>query len=406
LTQPDLSLFEMKVTLTSSLCICLALLSTFDLLAQENYGVDSYYFHYPVVNDLMISRASLLEDRPGCTFQFAVGAGVETVLLIAMDSGHYETLAQIGESIKARTTPASDSYIKHGIDVPLTIEFQDKGSSKLQIWNLDVVIKKPDVEKHFRLSLTYYPKEFYIKNGNSLSRRIILSSADLYIANSSLDDWINIDTTPSDIEFARKKWGPLIQGVKGNHNKASILLRNFIDELNPSIGVPSDSINQLHPFDMHTRILKGKDQVWCTNQSLIFVVVCNSLGIPARILATGKTMTNANTMLWVNDGHTTTEIFDDLLNKWVWMDMGLEILGVTDFKDHYLDLTQLCYMMNDRMAIDRLSIVQYKGGRIRKIKFNNFERRSILTDYFGKNQNIYYHPKSVKFQYPARVVQE
>ena len=83
-----------------------------------------------------------------------------------------------------------------------------------------------------------------------------------------------------------------------------------------------------HAREVIERMVSGKDKGWCTNFATIFVHACNCLGIPARLVGMGQIHSLSDKCKIQRGGsHSTSEIFDDASNQWVWMDISFYALG-------------------------------------------------------------------------------
>jgi len=193
----------------------------------------------------------------------------------------------------------------------------------------------------------------------------------LNIRTGAISDWIVKKPTPKEKEFALKKWGKLIERGKTNYEKSKILAKSLMHDLWPHSGFPSDAM-KVSPFKQYfkqyERMVSGKDTGYCSNFSAIFACACNALGIPARSCGLSEIYFNRDNSIkcekmniQVQGGicHGTTEIFDEGLNQWIWLDLRYYSLGAWLGNVGPLTLAEFQMFINQAQRRKKLKLLIY-----------------------------------------------
>lgn len=244
------------------------------------------------------------------------------------------------------------------------IAFQDNHLPNPQV--IETVFKaygqSGNVSQDYPVQLNYYPSEFYAQYGQTTPGTLTLRQAALSFATTRVEDWVPGSPTPEDIAFAQATWGSVIAGLTSPTEQARAIGKSIIDALEPYRGAPSDKMNQLFqsPFEQYRLALTGTDPIWCTQIAGVVSHACNSLGIPARTIGMGRFLSTGDDYdLMASEGHATTEIFDAQLNRWVWMDFTLYLLGMERTGSGLLNTRELQQCVNDSSKIDDLTVFEY-----------------------------------------------
>ena len=175
----------------------------------------------------------------------------------------------------------------------------------------------------------------------------------------TVENWIYKTPTGEEKRFAEEKWGNLINNAGSNYEKAKLLAKTLMDDLKPHVGVPSDSM-KVPPFEQYERMISGKDKGFCTNFANIFVHACNSLGIPARRIHLEKVHSRSDKFSVRMGGmHSTTEVFDDQLNQWIWIDHTYNVLGAYLGEEGPLNMAEFSLFLNQDERRKRLRVLFY-----------------------------------------------
>ncbi|TKJ33084.1 MAG: hypothetical protein CEE38_21645 [Planctomycetes bacterium B3_Pla] len=180
-----------------------------------------------------------------------------------------------------------------------------------------------------------------------------------FTPSHTVENWIYRIPTSRERRFAEQKWGDLIKDADSNYEKAKLLAKALMDDLKPHIGVPSDAM-KAPPFEQYERMVSGKDKGFCTNLANIYIHACNSLGIPARRIHLEKVHSRSDKVSVRMGGmHSTTEIFDEKLNQWIWIDQTYNVLGAYLGQEGPLNMTEFSLFLNQDERRKRLRVLYY-----------------------------------------------
>ena len=150
------------------------------------------------------------------------------------------------------------------------------------------------------------------------------------------------------------------------------------------------------PFDQYRRVVEGTDHVWCDNFAEIFVRAATCFGIPARLIELpGRTISSGDGVpVSTADGHTTTEIFDEDLNRWVWLDLTMKVLGAERSDGRPLQLAEFQRAMNE----DSIVLVEYDTElreEHRTLRSSEELRRNMMR-FFNRDQRYQYYRRATE----------
>jgi hypothetical protein len=181
--------------------------------------------------------------------------------------------------------------------------------------------------------------------------------------HSNTSDWI-IDQPPAaDIGFALSTWGSLISSGSSPTANAQTLATAILNALEGLQGIPSAAMVAAPPFEQYQMAIQGQGLVGREMIDGIFSHACNALGIPARSWDLGNRQYPGNYTFALTPAHMTTEIFDALCNRWVWMDPALNCLGA-QFADYgYMDLLNFTRCLDLLGKSSFTTLMQYQSGQ-------------------------------------------
>jgi len=319
--------------------------------------------------------------------QVSEGLGVLLSLRTSLqDFSHYLS-SQNGE-------PAQESR-----DGEVTVRFRRLGDAKSQHITTEIlaVSKSGQRTKPHKITIGYYPKELYAASGQTAPNWVIVQNTDLTLACATVEDWV-VDLPPEeDRAYARQRWGGVVEGRRSEYEKAQALARSIITALKPHAGVPSDVMRASAPFQQFERAISGQDRVWCGNHAAIFSWACNALGVPARRIGMNHPYgSDGDHNLLLAEGHSTTEVFDETLNRWVWIDLTFSILGVHLAEDGPINMAELVQFLNDGCRIQALAVVEFDpaSGEARRVPVTESGKKAALFHYFKRDQQFRYTRRS------------
>ncbi len=319
----------------------------------------------------------------GAVQQVSEGLGVRLSLRTSVkDFSHY-VFSQNGEASQESR------------DGEVTVRFRRLGEAKGQQITTEVraVSVSGERTKPHRITIGYYPTELYAASGQTAPNWVIVQNTDLSLSRSVVEDWIVDAPTEADRAYAERQWGELIKGCAFEHEKAQALARAIMTALKPHAGIPSDAMRAAPPFEQYERAVSGQDRVWCGNHAIIFSGACNALGVPARRIGMNHPYgSDGDHNLVLAEGHSTTEIFDETLNRWVWVDLTFNILGVYLADQDPINMAELVQFLNDGSRVRALSIVEFDpiSGAEKRVPATESGKKASLFHYFKRDQQFRY----------------
>jgi hypothetical protein len=280
----------------------------------------------------------------------------------------------------------------------LLLAFEDRHSPEIQ--QLKTVIRSVSrsgtVSKDRHIDVNYYPRELYAKAGQTAPGYVIVKKTDIPIVSSRVSDWVGSRPSAEDVDFARATFGRRIEGGSGSLEKARRLARALLDDLDPHRGVPSDNM-KASPFEQYRRALSGKESVWCGNLADIFVHACACFDIPARIVKMIRYESRGEAYdLLMAEGHATTEVFDEALNRWIWIDLTFLMTGMEFLGYGPIHMVELHRCLNDPDKVKGLTAIEYDPGTKteKRVSVPASARLDALLNFFKKDQTFTYRRMS------------
>ena len=213
----------------------------------------------------------------------------------------------------------------------------------------------------------------------------------------SIENWIYKKPSSEEKRYAQEKWGNLIENTGSNYEKAKLLGKILLDDLKPHVGVPSDSM-KVPAFEQYERMISGKDRGFCTNFANIFICACNSLGIPARRIHLEKVHSRYDKCsIRMGGMHSTTEIFDEQLDQWIWFDLNSNALGAFLGQEGPLTMAEFCIFLNqkERRKNLRLLIYNYKDKTEKILPLDKCPKKEYASfDGWDTEFHYFYSPSN------------
>jgi len=312
-------------------------------------------------------------------------------------------LVGVGVNLKLRSDLKDFRYFLYSINraenqksesgvLAITFEDNHKPEAQKAALRIQAVDVREKTSKDYEMIIGYYPKELYEKSGQTAPGYVIVQKSDIPFVSSRVEDWIVDRPDEKDREFAEKTWGSIIRNLASPRERAQALARSLLESLNPHRGIPSD-LMKTTPFEQYRRAVAGLDHVWCGNLAEIFVRAANALGIPARIIEMHRIWSQGeNFELRTAEGHATTEIFDDQLNRWVWIDLTFSLLGMELEGYGPIHMAELHRSLNDPEKINKLYGSEYDSTMKAEKRINVIVSKNIdsLLNFFKKDQTFRY----------------
>ena len=350
--------------------------------------VSTYWDAYPRGEDLLMEAAYPLEG----------GTGVEVHLKTERpDVTHYRVSINGGPDFEIR-----DGILRIAFEDNHTLESH---ATETRVAAIRAVTVGGEELEPYTLRLQFSPKERYLANGHvkNAHSRIQIQQSDVKLFRTAVEDWILDDPTEAEREYAREKWGCLLEAGRPVFENARSLGQALLDDLNPHRGTPSDVMGELKPFEQYERLVAGEDHCWCANLAEIYSYACNSLGIPARFIIMRHQLypppedINNGYEIMLAGGHTRMEMFEAGRGQWNWVDLTYNALGAYLGEEGPLNMMELHRYLNEPARLKRLQVDFYdsEAGRIERIPVLESEKLPNFLNCFKQDQLFRYMRRKV-----------
>ncbi|MBI4816974.1 MAG: hypothetical protein HY791_11990 [Deltaproteobacteria bacterium] len=243
-----------------------------------------------------------------------------------------------------------------------------------------------------QLSARLYTPEHYAASGRTSAGAIVIEWSEIPFSAPTVDDWVLDEATEEEIEFAQTTWGERLANLDSTHDRARALALAIMNGVGAKNGVPSDELSRETPFEQYRRAIAGQERLWCDNYAKIYSRAAASFGIASRIVRLrGKERPGSGVPVVTADGHATNEYFDEQLNRWVWIDLTLVILGARTERGVPLHVATLQQLMIDPDA-PPMVLEQYdpETGSIEDLQLDPTLPRWGLKRFFNTDQRFIY----------------
>lgn len=205
--------------------------------------------------------------------------------------------------------------------------------------------------------------------------------------------------TAEEIDFARRTWGDLLDGIDGDYERARIL---NIAQARELLAARDDYLRQqangdvvggildygtIPAFELYRRMMTGGHDGFCSHWSLIFTLSCRCFDIPARpvhlekVIVAGEEPHAETPPIGIGSLHATTEIFDRARNQWIWLDNRFRTLGAYLGDEGPLNLAEMHLFASQEHRRARLffDIFDPETGHVRRLPL----AETRIADYAG-----------------------
>ncbi len=257
-----------------------------------------------------------------------------------------------------------DSEFEKSADSSFVAEFSIDETSAMKTAAVAKMVSEDGTKSQpYKITVVSNPNKYWASKGAAGYPNWITIKTEPYLnftTDYAVDNWIYKNPTPPDREFSKEKWGGLVENAKSNHERAKLIAKSLMDDLKPHIGVPSDAM-KVPPFRQYERMVSGQDKGFCTNLANIFIHACNSLGIPARRIHLEKVhFKSGKFSIRMGGMHSTTEIFDDQLNQWVWLDLTYNVLAAYLGDEGPLNAAEFSMFLSSPPRRKDMKVLYYK----------------------------------------------
>ncbi len=226
-------------------------------------------------------------------------------------------------------------------------------------YQIKPVFSSPEKELVYSINVNCFTIKAIEKLGGTRAKDIIKIRSDPHInyGTNNPENWMTFIPKESEIAFAQKQWGHLLEGVSSDYEKAMILTKALMRELRGHGGLPQALLRELRAFEKYEAITAGKSGYACGQYSEIFSMACNSFGVINRRGFIHDNLQSDEMFIELGSSHLVTEIFDRDLNEWIFIDSGR--LGAYLGDVGPLTLHEFFLFMNQPNRRSRLKILYY-----------------------------------------------
>jgi len=249
----------------------------------------------------------------------------------------------------------------------------------------------------YSVVIAYYPREIYASVGQRQPDWLVVQSTDLFLCGGEVGDWIVDVPTAQDRAYAQKRWGRVVDAYHSDYERAKVVARDLIKSLRPHTGVPSVHVLSAPGLEQLRRIEHGQDEAWCGNYADIFSAACNALDIPVRKIDMQYVWSiRGRTALEIGEGHRTTEVFDRTLNRWIWIDLTLGVLGAQVHDHEPIEVARLVRVLNDPLRFPRLQLAEFDPatGVEKLVPITESTREKDVVRFFRQDQRYKYYRRA------------
>ncbi len=181
----------------------------------------------------------------------------------------------------------------------------------------------------YEIAITLKTSQEYSAGGDPLPTRFdVQITPPLECESRTPESWGVPAPTKEERRFAKATWGKHLKGAKTDYAKAQALAKALCHELWPHNGAPLPELQYYSAFEMYRAMVSGKSKGFCVQFNMIFVHACKCFGVIARNMHIERPV-RYDERCWVllQGMHTTAEVFDRTLNRWIFTDIRFYCLG-------------------------------------------------------------------------------
>lgn len=197
---------------------------------------------------------------------------------------------------------------------------------------------------------------------------------------SSPDRWVKATPSYEEREFAMKHWGKVVSDSATDYDNAKALAKILCDELWPHTGCPIPEMQYYTPFEMYKTMMTGKSEGFCVQFAMIFVRACECFDIIARNMHMERPVHYGKDLnVFLQGMHSTSEVFDRALDRWIFMDLRFFCLGAYLGEEGPLSIGEFHLFMNQPHWRDRLRFQVYdmETNTEKRLPMNDCPRTNI-----------------------------
>jgi hypothetical protein len=291
------------------------------------------------------------------------------------------------EYMRTASSDATAQDVVHvSLDGVIDVSFDNPHSPlpRSQVYMVRAVTAPGAFSTQYDVIVKFYSTEFYRSYGQSSFGYVVVDPGLLQYASSVVQDWIVDVPSEDDVTFATATWGSAFDPKAGPVTQAQTIGAAILDQVGGAIGVPTDDMAAATPFEQYRRAAVGVDQMDSAGLAALYAHALNGLGLMARIVAMGRTIASgADLIVDAAPRHAAVELFDAVDNRWVYLDLSLGILGVTQDRIGLLNSAKLSRAAVDPSQIGTLTVLVYDAtARVQRVPFTTSAAGASVANYF------------------------
>jgi hypothetical protein len=254
----------------------------------------------------------------------------------------------------------------------------------------------------FEIDAGFYGSDTYAQHNNTDVIEDIIN-----ITDSNIPIRANIKYTKSDFVYSPSDFqntkaienllfaNDQINRTDSTHKKIKDIVKFLKVNLSDSYGIPSDKMEYAEPVVKYYLAASGKDSVWCTSITDIYLDMATVAGISTRKVGFARRFDGFNV-----GGHAFAESFLPETNEWVIVDLSTNMILAHNAQGKYLSVAEL-YQRAKYQNTENLSTFVFTNDTIIDTVFNIEtqgyyflnSQRTELRYYFS---DVYQDIKSIK----------
>ncbi len=328
--------------------------------------------HRPTINFLDAYRSHYGSSEEDVTIQEIVRfEGQAPAIKLVLASGRSDFCYFLFSALDGPFYPSMNSEF----DIPFF------GAAREWHGQFRPVYKRGEGPTTYAVQVTLKTAEEYAAGGDLHPPLVTVQiSPPLDFVARTPESWAVPVPTEAERQFARQTWGAQVAGARSDYDKAKALARILCEQLWPHSGMPIPEMSNYGPFDMYRAMVSGRSKGFCVQFGMIFVHACKCFDVVARNLHVERPVTyDERLRIFLGGMHCASEIFDRVMNRWIFMDLRFYCLGAYLGEEGPLSLGEFHLFMCQPQWRDRLRFQVYDlaSGTEKRLPMSECPRTNI-----------------------------
>ena len=324
---------------------------------------------FPQHADLAIASIQSLPSAIGAYFQFV--SGIKNL-------ASYQSV----ETYTSDGTPLAPPQVSTNGTFSFAFAYPAAPVEQAMVFQINAMDRAGNTLASGSITIYYCSPQFYAQYGQTNTGVFIIDAFGFAYSSSDVVDWVADQASVANIAFARATWGGVVLPQASPTQQAQAVASALLVQLQSHRGASSIA-SGTPPFLSYQNAMNGLGVVGAGDIATIFSHACNCLGIPSRVVGLGSVSKMSE---------ATNEIFDATLNRWIWFDLGDDIVGVAfaDFGPIGSAEILRCVNYPERLANVTVSSLNPAAGSLSNGPASAEPQLSILLKYFDGTQSLLY----------------